>query len=70
MRAGKRSAWAIEGEGRDSMTETSSAVERGSQSKNIVVRSTRGSFDRRTWGNSLMLRNFVIFSRLTVSLPV
>ena len=50
------------------MTETSRAVESGSQEENTAVRRARGSFERMTWGGIVMDKDFVIFSRSAGSL--
>jgi len=58
------------GEGKDSMTETRSAVDSGSHAANKAVRIARGSLDRVICGGRLILSDFVIFSVKTGSLDV
>lgn len=50
------------------MTETSTAVDRGSQDWNTVVRSARGSLERRTCGGMVRPRDLVIFCKSSGSL--
>ena len=68
MSSGILSAWALVGDGRYSVTDTSSAVDSGSHAANNAVRTARGSRERRTWGGRLRLRDFVIFSTMAGSL--
>ena len=70
MTFGSRLAWATRGEGRYSMTETSKAVERGSQAANSVVRIALGSFERRICGGIVRDNDLVIFSIMAGSLGV
>ena len=62
MRSGSREACATGGEGSCSITETSTAVERGSQAEKIDSRIALESLDRSIYGGSLMESDFVIFS--------
>lgn len=68
MREGNLEACAAGGEGSDSITETSIAVESGSHDAKSAVRIARGSRDRLSCGDKLMPSDFVIFSVMMGSL--
>lgn len=68
MREGNLVACATGGEGSDSITETSIAVESGSHDENSAVRIARGSRDRLSCGGRVIPRDLVIFSVMTGSL--
>ena len=50
------------GDGNDSITETSSAVDRGNHELKRVVTIARGSRERVMCGGRVMFKDFVIFS--------
>lgn len=68
IRAGSLPSCATGGDGSDSITETRSAVESGSQALKSVVRIARGSRERVICGGSEMFRDLVIFSVMAGSL--
>lgn len=68
MRAGSRPACATGGDGKDSMTETNSAVDRGSHAAKSAVRIALGSLERSICMGSVMFKDFVIFSVIAGSL--
>jgi hypothetical protein len=62
MRVGRRPSCAIGGDGKDSITDTNSAVDRGSHDEKRAVRIARGSLERVICGGKVMFNDFVIFS--------
>ena len=62
MILGSLFACAVGGDGRYSMTDTSTAVDKGSHKEKTVVRIARGSRERSTWVGTFKARDFVIFS--------
>lgn len=68
MRAGSLVSWAAGGDGKDSITDTRSAVDNGSQALKSVVRMALGSLDRVMCAGSVIFNDFVIFSVMAGSL--
>lgn len=68
MSAGSLASCADGGDGNDSMTETSKAVDKGSHALKTAVRMARGSLERVTCGGKVMFRDLVIFSVMAASL--
>jgi hypothetical protein len=66
--SGSLAAWETGGLGRYSITDTRTAVERGSQVEKMALRIFLGSRERNTWAGIVIERDLVIFPNNTESL--